>query len=220
MAKELKNKTKSKKPKVVKKTKTTKEKTKKVKKATSNNHLVITKKAPEEAKWYVLHTQSSRENLTARTIKTRVTALGHDQNVFETFVPTQEKIRISKGKKTTIRERLFPGYLMIKMLITDASWLAVRTTQGVTGFVGIGNQPTPLPEKEVQAVMAFSKQQAPKFQASFSVGEAIKIVDGPFTDLLGTVNSIDEAKGKVDILVSIFGRETPVELDFLQVSKI
>ncbi len=200
-------------------------KTKKVKKAkkitpTNPNHLVITKNAPDEAKWYVLHTQSSRENLTARSIKTRVRALGHDKHVYETFIPTQEKIKISKGKKSTIRERLFPGYLMIKMTITDESWLAVRTTQGVTGFVGIGNQPTPLPADEVKAVMAFSQQQAPKFQANFSTGEAIKIVDGPFTDLLGTVNTIDEAKGKVEILVSIFGRETPVELDFLQVSKI
>jgi transcription termination/antitermination protein NusG len=199
-------------------------KTKKVKKtkklAAPTDHLIITKDAPEEALWYVLHTQSGREGLTARTIKTRVRALGHDQNVFETFIPTQEKIKIAKGKKSTIRERLFPGYLMIRMNITDASWLAVRTTQGVTGFVGIGNQPTPLPKDEVKAVMAFSKQAAPKFQASFSVGEAIKVVDGPFTDLLGTVNVIDEAKGKVEILVSIFGRETPVELDFLQVSKI
>ena len=109
---------------------------------------------------------------------------------------------------------------MIRMTVTDASWLAVRTTQGVTGFVGIGNQPTPLPADEVKAVMAFSQQQAPKFEANFTTGEAIKIVDGPFTDLLGTVNVIDEAKGKVEILVSIFGRETPVELDFLQVSKI
>lgn len=196
--------------------------TKKIKKKTaaSGNHLIITKNAPEDAKWYVLHTQSSRESLTAKTIRTRVRALGHDQNVFETFIPTQEKIKIAKGKKSTIRERLFPGYLMIKMKITDASWLAVRTTQGVTGFVGIGNRPTPLPEEEVRAVMAFSKQQAPKFKANFTTGEAIKIVDGPFTDLLGTVNAIDEARGKVEILVSIFGRETPVELDFLQVSKI
>lgn len=188
--------------------------------AASTDHLIITKDAPDSAKWYVLHTQSGRENLTARTLKSRVTALGHDKNVFETFIPTQEKIKITKGKKTTIRERLFPGYLMIRMNITDASWLVVRTTQGVTGFVGIGNQPTPLPADEVKAVMAFSKQAAPKFQASFSVGEAIKIIDGPFTDLLGTVNVIDELKGKVEILVSIFGRETPVELDFLQVSKI
>lgn len=197
-------------------------KIKKVKKLkiSNPNHLIITKNAPDDAKWYVLHTQSSRENLTARSIRTRVRALGHDKHIYETFIPTQEKIRISKGKKSTIRERLFPGYLMIKMEITDDSWLAVRTTQGVTGFVGIGNLPTALPEDEVKAVMAFSKQQAPKFQANFSVGEAIKIVEGPFTDLLGTVNSIDEAKGKVEILVSIFGRETPVELDFLQVSKI
>ena len=208
--------TKNKKPKA----KVKKLKKKKKISPSSINHLIITKDAPEEAKWYVLHTQSSRENLTARSIKTRVRALGHDQNVFETFIPTQEKIRINKGKKSTIRERLFPGYLMIRMTVTDASWLAVRTTQGVTGFVGIGNQPTPLPKDEVKAVMAFTQQQAPKFEANFTTGEAIKIVDGPFTDLLGTVNVIDEAKGKVEILVSIFGRETPVELDFLQVSKI
>lgn len=183
-------------------------------------HLIITPDAPESAKWYVLHTQSNREQITSRTLKTRIHALGLQDYVFETFIPTQEKIRVNKGKKTTIKERIFPGYLLVRMIIIDRSWLAVRTTQGITGFVGIDNVPTPLPQKEVDAVMAFSKQSAPKFQASFSVGEAIRIAEGPFADLLGTVNTIDESRGKVEVLVSIFGRETPVELDFAQVAKI
>jgi len=189
-------------------------------KTANSYHTIINKKAPKSAKWYVLHTQSNRENITAKTLKDRVETMNLTDKVFETFIPTQEKIKITKGKKSTIRERLFPGYLMIKMIVTDQSWLVTRTTQGITGFVGIGNQPTALPPKEVKAVMAFSEQSAPKFQSSFSTGEAVKIIEGPFTDLLGTVNKIDEEKGKVEVLVSIFGRETPVELDFLQIAKI
>lgn len=214
-----------------KKTDTKKTKEKKIKKvikkkktdiveAPNKYHLIITPNAPESAKWYVLHTQSNREQITSRTLKTRVQALGLEDYIFETFIPTQEKIRITKGKKYTVKERIFPGYLLVRMIIIDRSWLAVRTTQGITGFVGIGNNPTPLPPKEVDAVMAFSKQSAPKFQASFSLNEAVRIVEGPFADLLGTVNVIDESRGKVEVLVSIFGRETPVELDFVQVAKI
>jgi len=208
-------KTKEKKPeKVVKEKKTD------ITKAPNKYHLVITPDAPESAKWYVLHTQSNREQITSRTLKTRVQALGLENYIFETFIPTQEKIRVTKGKKYTIKERIFPGYLLVRMIIVDRSWLAVRTTQGITGFVGIGNNPTPLPPEEVDAVMAFSKQSAPKFQASFSLNEAVRIVEGPFVDLLGTVNVIDDSRGKVEVLVSIFGRETPVELDFVQVAKI
>ena len=215
-----------------KKTDTTKTKEKKTKKVDKKKkvdivkevpnkfHLIITPEVPESAKWYVLHTQSNREQITSRTLKTRVQALGLEDYIFETFIPTQEKIRVTKGKKYTIKERIFPGYLLVRMIIMDRSWLAVRTTQGITGFVGIGNNPTPLPPKEVDAVMAFSKQSAPKFQASFSLNEAVRIAEGPFADLLGTVNVIDESRGKVEVLVSIFGRETPVELDFAQVVKI
>ena len=130
------------------------------------------------------------------------------------------KIKITKGKKTTIKEKLFPGYMLVRMIVSDDAWLAVRTTQGVTGFVGTADQPTPLPENEVKAITAFGQQAAPKFQSAYTLGEAVRIVEGPFNDLLGTVSSIDEAKGKVVVLVSIFGRETPVELDFLQISKI
>lgn len=184
------------------------------------NHLIINAEAGASAKWYIVHSQSGHENRTANNIKTRVEAMGLTDYVYEVMIPTQDKIKINKGKKSTIKEKLFPGYIMVRMTVTDNSWLAVRTTPGVTGFVGYGNQPTPLPDKEVDAIMAFSQQAAPKFMAAFSIGEAVKIIDGPFTDLLGTVNVIDEAKGKVTVLVSIFGRETPVELDFLQVSKL
>ena len=183
-------------------------------------HVFITPEAPASAKWYVVHTQSGHENRVAVTLKTRVEAMGLTPWIFEILIPTQEKIKISKGKKTPVKEKLFPGYMLVKMIVTDDSWLAVRTTQGVTGFVGTADQPTPLPEEEVKAITAFGEQAAPKFQAAFTLGEAVRIIEGPFTDLLGTVSSIDEAKGKVTVLVSIFGRETPVELDFLQVSKI
>ncbi|KKT46335.1 MAG: Transcription antitermination protein nusG [Candidatus Collierbacteria bacterium GW2011_GWF2_44_15] len=189
-------------------------------KLSDQNHIVITAEAPESAKWYVVHTQSGHENRVAVTLRTRVEAMGLTPWIFEVLIPTQEKIKITKGKKTTVKEKLFPGYMLVKMIVTDDSWLAVRTTQGVTGFVGTADQPTPLPENEVKAIAAFGEQSAPKFQAAFTIGEAVRIIEGPFTDLLGTVSAIDEAKGKVTVLVSIFGRETPVELDFLQISKI
>ena len=184
------------------------------------NHLIVNPDATTNAKWYVVHTYSGHETRTANTLKTKVESMGLTDYVYEILIPTQEKIKISKGKKSTVKEKIFPGYMLVKMIVSDNSWLAVRTTQGVTGFVGTGNNPTPIPQKEVDAILAFASQAAPKFQAAFSIGEAVKIIEGPFTDLLGTVRTIDEAKGKVEVLVSIFGRETPVELDFLQVSKI
>ena len=140
--------------------------------------------------------------------------------VLEILIPTQNKIQIKKGQKFSVQEKLFPGYMLVKLVLTDDSWLAVRTTQGVTGFVGMGNQPTPLPQSEVDNIMKFMAMEAPKYKAAFSIGEAVKIIEGPFADFLGSVESIDDAKGKVKVLVSIFGRETPVELDFLQVQKI
>src|SRR3989339_1407376 len=189
-------------------------------KLSDQNHIVITADAPESAKWYVVHTQSGHENRVAVTLRTRVEAMGLTPWIFEVLIPTQEKIKITKGKKTTVKEKLFPGYMLVKMIVTDDSWLAVRTTQGVTGFVGTADQPTPLPDEEVKAITAFGEQAAPKFQSAYTISEAVRIIEGPFTDLLGTISAIDEAKGKVIVLVSIFGRETPVELDFLQVSKI
>lgn len=186
----------------------------------TDNYLVISDTPNPNAHWYVVHTYAAQENRTAHTLKQRVETLGLTQYVKEILIPTQEKIKIAKGKKSTIKEKIFPGYLLISMEVTDDSWLAVRTTQGVTGFVGIGNKPTRLPDSEVEAIKKFIVQKAPKFQATFTLGEAVKIVEGPFADMLGSVSKLDEDKGKVTVLVSMFGREIPVELDYLQVSKI
>jgi len=184
------------------------------------NHYVITKTEDQKAKWYVIHTYSGHENRVAINMMQRVKTMKLEAKIFELLIPTQNKILIKRGKKKAIKEKIFPGYMLVKVIMDDDSWLCVRTTPGVTGFVGIGSKPTPLPPQEVESIKKFMEQEAPKYKASFTIGEAIKIIEGPFADFLGTVDSIDEAKGKVSVLVSIFGRETPVELDFLQVAKI
>ncbi len=183
-------------------------------------HIVIAKTDDERAKWYVVHTASGHEARVSENLRQRVETMHLTDKVFELLVPTQDKIIIRGGKKSTIKEKIFPGYLLVKMIIEDTTWLAVRTTPGVTGFVGIGNQPTPLSETEVINIQKFVSSPAPRFKTKLIVGEAVKIVDGPFNEFLGTVNEVDEARGKVKVLVSIFGRETPVELDFLQVQKV
>lgn len=184
------------------------------------NHVVISKSDNPKAKWYVVHTYSGHENKVAQALKQRVESMDLTDYILEMLIPTQNKIKISKGKKLTQAEKIFPGYLLVKMILTDESWLAVRTTTGVTSFIGVGNKPTPISEKEVEVIQKFMEQEAPKYKATFTIGEAVKIVDGPFTDFLGNIESIDQDRGKVKVLVSIFGRETPVELDFLQVAKI
>lgn len=173
-----------------------------------------------EAKWYVVHTQSGFEAKSKEALEQRIKSLGYEDKIFDTVIPLRDIVVIKKGKKKTVKEKVFPGYLLIKMILDDDSWLVVRTTQGITGFVGSGNKPTPISEKEVEAIKRFVEQEQPKFKAKFSTGEAVKVTDGPFADFLGTIESIDEARGKVKVLVSIFGRETPVELDFLQVAKL
>lgn len=171
-------------------------------------------------KWYVVHTYSGHENKVAATLKQKIKASGFEDRIFEIMVPTQEKIEVREGKKVTLQEKIFPGYILVKMILNDESWHAVRSTPGVTSFVGTGNKPTPLEEKEVSTIQKFSELEAPTYKAAFTLGEAVRIVDGPFAEFLGTVDEINEEKGKVKVLVSIFGRETPVELDFLQVTKI
>jgi transcription termination/antitermination protein NusG len=171
-------------------------------------------------RWYVVHTYSGHENKVATTLKQRVESEHLTGKIFEVLVPMQDKIEIRGGKKASIKEKIFPGYILVKMLLDDQSWLAVRTTQGVTSFVGMGNKPTPISEKEVQTIIRFTQITEPTFKQIFSVNDTVKIVDGPFAEFIGKVDSVDEEKGKVRVLVSIFGRETPVELDFLQVQKI
>jgi len=172
------------------------------------------------ARWYVVHTYSGHEQKVAITLKQRVASLGMSDKILDIMVPTQDKIEIKEGKKSTIKEKIFPGYILVRMELGDESWLAVRSTQGVTSFVGIGNKPTPLPEAEVEVIKKYMSMEAPRFKAKFSVGEAVRISDGPFAEFLGTISEIDEEKGKLKVLVSIFGRETPVELDFLQINRL
>ncbi len=183
-------------------------------------HIVINSKEDEKARWYVVHTISGHEARVSETLRQRVETMNLTERIFELLVPTQDRIVVRGGKKATIKEKIFPGYMLVKMLLDDTTWLAVRTTPGITGFVGIGDKPTPLSQTEVTNIQKFVASPAPRFKTKLTIGEAVKITDGPFSDFLGTVSEVDEAKGKVKVLVSIFGRETPVELDFLQVQKV
>ena len=170
--------------------------------------------------WYVVHTYSGHEAKVAATLKQRIESQKLQEKILDILVPTQDKIEIKEGKKNTVKEKIFPGYLLVNMVLDDITWLAVRTTPGITGFIGTSNKPTPLPQEEVETIKRFMSLEAPKFKTAYSQGEAVKITDGPFAEFLGTISEIDEEKGKIKVLVSIFGRETPVELDFLQVAKL
>lgn len=181
---------------------------------------VATDDMSSKGRWYVVHTYSGHENKVAANLKQRIETQKLSHKIFDIVVPTRNIVKVSHGKKEEVKEKIFPGYILVKMILADDSWLAVRTTQGVTAFVGAGNKPTPISDREVEAIRKFMSMEAPKYKAKFVVSEAVKIVDGPFADFLGTIESIDEEKGKVKVLVSIFGRETPVELDFLQIAKL
>lgn len=189
-------------------------------KVNSTNVVTISDVENKKARWFVVHTYSGHENKVAETLKQRAQTLHLTDKILACLIPTQEKIQIKRGKRKTINQKIFPGYMLVNMELTDQAWLAVRTTQGVTGFVGVGTKPRPLPRHEVEAIRKYMTQATPQYKAEFTEGEAIKITDGPFNEFLGTVKSINEEKGKVEVLVSIFGRETPVELDFLQVQKV
>lgn len=173
-----------------------------------------------QPKWYVIHVQTGYEAKVKKALEQRVKSLGVEDKVFDVVIPMREIVVVKKGKKSKAIEKVFPGYVLVKMILDDDSWLVVRTTEGVTGFVGAGLKPTPISDKEVDAIMKFVAQEQPKFKTKFTVGEAVKIIEGPFADFLGTIEAIDEERGKVKVLVSIFDRETPLELDFLQVAKL
>lgn len=170
--------------------------------------------------WYVVHVYSGHEQKVTTTLKKRIKSLNVEDKIFDIIFPTQEKIEIREGKRKNIKERVLPGYVLVKMIMTDETWFIVRNTPGVTGFVGLSKKPIPLPDAEIKTILKYSKMKAPKFKAKFSKGEAVKIIDGPFADFIGSIDEINEDQGKIKVLVSIFGRETPVELDFLQVSKV
>ncbi|OIO46878.1 MAG: transcription termination/antitermination protein NusG [Parcubacteria group bacterium CG1_02_37_51] len=171
-------------------------------------------------RWYVLHTYSGYEENVCRNLKQRIESMDMEDKIFDVLIPTETKIKIKNGKRKTVREKIFPGYILVSMIVNDDSWYVVRNTPNVTGFVGTGTTPTPISEKEVKNLQKRMGVEEPLFKIDVSIGSAVKITDGPFKDYDGKVSDIDEAKGKVKVLVSMFGRETPVELDFLQIKKI
>jgi len=180
-----------------------------------------TKAMSDQGRWYVVHTYAGHENKVLTNLKQRIETEHLENKIFDILVPTQDKIEIRSGKKEQVKEKIFPGYILVKMILDDASWLAVRTTQGVTSFVGMGNKPTPISEAEVKSIVRYMNQGAPAtFKDVFLVDDTVKIIDGPFAEFIGKVDSVDKEHGKLRVLVSIFGRETPVELDFLQVQKL
>lgn len=174
----------------------------------------------KKGRWYIVHTYSGHENKVAKTLMQRVESMGFQERILDVLVPTRETIKVRSGKKESVKEKIFPGYILVKMVLDDESWLLVRTTNGVTSFVGAQNKPTPVRDDEVEAIVKFVEMKDPVFKSAFSVGQPVKVVDGPFSDQLGTVESIDEERGRMKVLMNIFGRETPVEFDFLQVEKL
>ncbi len=182
--------------------------------------LLDDKEEPEdERKWYVVHCYSGQENKVRHAIEQRIETMGMQDKIFDVVVPTEEEIEVREGKRRTIERRVFPGYILVQMIMDEDSWYVVRNTPGVTGFVGMGNEPTALRPEEVSQIMRRMEAEAPKIKVTFRPGQKVRIIDGPFNEFIGTVGDIDMEKAKVRVLVSFFGRETPVELDFLQVEK-
>jgi len=176
--------------------------------------------AQDERKWYVVHCYSGYENKVKRNLEQRITTMDMESHIFQVVVPTEEEIEVREGKRRTYQRRVFPGYILVEMILTDESWYVVRNTPGVTGFVGMGNKPTPLRDEEVQRIIKRMEAEAPKIKVTFKQGQKVRIIQGPFADFIGSVDDINMEKGKVRVMVSFFGRETPVELDFLQVEKV
>jgi len=174
----------------------------------------------DDRRWYVIHTYSGYENKVKQNLLHRIETMEMRDQIFNVIVPTEEEIEIKNGQRRTVQKKVFPGYVLVQMKMNDNSWYVVRNTPGVTSFVGHGNKPTPLEESEVKAILRQMEQEAPKIKVSYQVGQAVKITDGPFTDFEGVVDAIDHERGRVRVLVSFFGREAPVELDFLQVTRL
>jgi len=171
-------------------------------------------------RWYVLHTYSGYEENVARNLRQRIESMDMEDKIFNVLIPTENKIKIKNGKRKVVTEKIFPGYVLVEMIVTDDSWYVVRNTPNVTGFVGTGTTPTPISEDEVKELQRRMGVEEPKYKIDVMVNSAVRIVDGPFKEFEGKVSEVDEARGKVKVLVSMFGRETPVELDFLQIKKL
>jgi transcriptional antiterminator NusG len=173
-----------------------------------------------ERAWYAIHTYAGYENAVARNLKQRIESLGMEGKIFNVIVPTEKKIKIKSGKRVEEEEKIYPGYVLVEMIVTDDSWYVVRNTPRVTGFVGSGVYPVPLEKKEVETLFERMSKGNTEHAIDAAIGDLIKVTDGPFKDFEGKISEVDTQRGKVKVLVSMFGRETPVELDFLQVKKV
>ena len=176
-------------------------------------------KADDGRAWYVVHCYSGYENKVRHNLEQRIESMGMKDKIFDVIVPTEEEVEVKDGKRRTVERRIFPGYILVNMILTEDSWYVVRNTPGVTGFVGMGDEPTPLRPEEVAQILKRMESETPRVKVTFRQGERVRIVEGPFHDFRGTVDEIDMERGKVRVLINFFGRETPVELDFLQVEK-
>lgn len=174
----------------------------------------------QERNWYVIHTYSGYEDAVARNLKQRIESLGMEDKIFQVLVPKEKKIKIKNGKRKLIEEKIYPGYVLVEMVVTDDSWYVVRNTPNVTGFVGAGTTPIPVSTGEIEYLKKRMGTDAPQYDIQVVVGDVVKITDGPFKDFEGKVSAIDQERGKIKVLVNMFGRDTPVELDSLQIKKL
>lgn len=175
---------------------------------------------PQKKAWYVIHTYSGYEDAVAKNLKQRIESLGMQDKIFNVIVPKEKKIKIKDGKRTVVEEKIYPGYVLVEMIVTDDSWYVVRNTPNVTGFIGAGTTPIPVSEKEIEILKQRMGTKEPQYKIDFRVGDRVKITDGPFRDYEGKVAQVDEERGKVKVLIALFGRDTPVELDSLQIRKL
>lgn len=175
---------------------------------------------PQQKNWYVIHTYSGYEDAVAKNLKQRVSSLGMEDKIFNVIVPKEKKIKIKDGKRKVVEEKIYPGYVLVEMIVTDDSWYVVRNTPNVTGFVGAGTTPLPVSSEEIEGLKKRMGVQEPQYKIEVKPGDLVKITDGPFKDLDGKVLDIDQERGKVKVLVNMFGRDTPVELDSLQIKKV
>lgn len=175
---------------------------------------------PQQRHWYVIHTYSGYEEAVAKNLKQRIESLGMEDKIFSVVVPKEKKIKIKAGKRKVVEEKIYPGYVLVEMIVTDDSWYVVRNTPNVTGFVGAGTTPVPVSLEEIENLKKRMGVEVPQYKIEVKVGDPVKIIDGPFKDFDGKVSEIDEERGKIKVLVNMFGRDTPVELDSLQIKKL
>ena len=177
-------------------------------------------KLPQEKNWYVIHTYSGYEDAVAKALRQRAESLGIEDKIFNVIVPKEKKIKIKNGKRKVVEEKIYPGYILVEMIVTDDSWYVVRNTPNVTGFVGAGTTPVPVSTEEIDNLKKRISGEEPQFKIEVKSGDLVKIIDGPFKDFDGKISEVDQERGKVKVLVNMFGRDTPVELDSLQIKKL